>query len=68
MDSSPADRDRVHPGGLRGADVERRVADVDGVVACRAEQPECVHERCGVRLVPIGVVGPDDDVEELLER
>src|SRR6188768_3246805 len=68
MDSAPADRDRVDSGRLRGADVERRVADVDGLVAGRAEQPERMLERRRVRLVPLGVVGADDHVEELLER
>ena len=56
------------PGGLGRADVERRVADVDGVVAVRAEQIERVLERRRIGLVPLGVVGADDDVEELLER
>ena len=56
------------PAALGGADVERRVADVDRLVPAGVEQFERVLERRGIRLVPVGVVGADDDVEELLQR
>ena len=68
MDAAPGDGDRVHARALGGADVEGRVADVDRLVPAGVEQAERVLERRGIGLVPVGVVGADDDVEELLQR
>ena len=47
VDAAPRDRDRVHARRLRGADVERRVADVDGIVALGVEQRERVLSGAG---------------------
>ena len=67
MDAAPGDGDRVHAGRLRGGDVERRVADVGGVVRLGAEPLERDEDRVGVRLAARRVVGADDDVEDVPE-
>src|SRR5947209_3859722 len=67
VDPSPADGDGVNAGGLGGADVERRVADVGGIGGRRAETVDRGQDRIGCRLVPLGVVGRDHDVEVRLE-
>ena len=61
-------RDRVHPGGLGGPHVERRVADVDGRRRVGAEALGGEQERLRVRLVALGLVPSDDRVEVLPER
>src|SRR5438270_450418 len=67
VDPSPADGDRVDAGGLGGADVERRVADVGGIGGRRTETVDRGQDRIGRRLVPPGVVGRDHAVGGRLE-
>src|SRR4051794_32007171 len=66
--ASPVDADREDAGRLRRAHVEGRVADVCRLLGPRAEQLERLQDRLGVRLVALGVVRGDDDVEVALDR
>ena len=68
VDPAPRHGDGVHPGGLRSADVEGRVADVGrlGGIGSEAFGPE--KERLGIRLVALGLVAADDHLEEMAER
>ena len=68
MDVAPGDGDRGHARGPGGPDVERRVADVGGRRGRRAEPLERQEQRLGIRLVALGVVARDDDVERAEER
>src|SRR5262245_37467768 len=67
MDPTPADRDGEHARGLRGADVERRVADVDGLVGRPGQLPDRKQDRVRLGLVALRVLEADDDVECLPE-
>ena len=68
VDAAPRDGDGVHPGCLRRADVEGRVADVGrrGGIGSEALGPE--KKRLGIRLVTLGLVAADDHLEEMAER
>ena len=68
MDPPPGDADRGHPGGPRGLHVERRVTDVRGIRGRRAESLEPEQERLGARLVALGLVTADDDLEQAGQR
>src|ERR671910_627760 len=68
MDATPPDRDREDAGGPGGADVERRVADVDGLLRRAAELLDREQDGLGLRLVAFGVLVCDDDVERARER
>src|SRR5262245_8579790 len=59
MDAAPADGDREDARSLRGADVERRVADVDGLVGRTLELLDREQDRLGIRLVALGVLESD---------
>ena len=67
MDSAPAHRHGVHAGSLRGSDVEGRVADVDGLARRPREPVHGEEDGIRVRLVPLGVLEADDDVEGVRE-
>ena len=56
VDPSPGDGDGVHAGRLRGAHVERGVADVGGVVRRGVEARERLEDRVGIGLVALGVL------------
>src|SRR5947207_7545660 len=47
VDAAPRHGDGVHARGLRGADVERRVADVGRVLGSRVEAVERGQDRVG---------------------
>ena len=68
MDAAPRDGDGVHPGCLRRADVEGRVADVGrlGGIGSEAFGPE--KKRLRIGLVTLGLVAADDHREEMAER
>src|SRR5581483_3230768 len=68
VNPAPRDGDREHPGGLGGADVERRVADVGRRGRIGSEPLGAEEERLRVRLVPLRLVAADDRVEEVAER
>ena len=68
MDPTPADRDRVCACGVPGLDVERRVADVHRVVGGRTEAAQSLENRVGIGLVPLSVVGADENVRQLGEK
>src|SRR5919204_1216462 len=68
VDTAPCDGDRVQPARLGSANVERRVADVRRVVGTGAEPLEREQQRLGIRLVALGLVAADDDVEEMSDR
>src|SRR4051794_39633523 len=65
VDPSPGDRDRVHVRGLRGADVERRVADVGAIHWCNAETLCGEQQRLGIRLVQLGLVAADEGLQQI---
>src|SRR3954468_9928551 len=67
VQAAPVDPDREDAGRLRRPHVEGRVADVRGRLRPRAEQLERLQDRLRVRLVPLGVVCRDDDVEVALD-
>jgi hypothetical protein len=68
VDAAPGDADRVDARRARRADVEGRVADVDGVLRRGAEPLEREQDRRRVGLVPLGVVGAHDRLEVVAER
>src|SRR5689334_22101347 len=55
VDAAPGDGHSVNAGGLRSADVERRVADVGRILGPRAESIERRQDRVGRGLVALGV-------------
>src|SRR5919204_161861 len=59
VDSTPRDRDRVHAGVLRRADVERRIADVRALVWLRPEPLSREQQGLRMRLVPLCLVAAD---------
>ena len=65
VDAAPADRDRERSRRLAGADVERRVADVDGLARAGSEAAQRLEHRIRVGLVPLGVLGADEHVGQL---
>src|SRR5437867_322510 len=67
VDAAPRHRDRMDTGGLRGADVERRVADIGRLRRRRAQAVDGGEDRIGRRLLPLRVVRSDHDLEVLLE-
>ena len=67
MDAAPGDADRVDAGVLRCGDVERRVADVGGVVGVGAEPLERDEDLIRIRLAARRLVGADDEVERVAE-
>src|SRR5438309_7436006 len=67
VDAPPGHSNGVYARGFRGADVERRVADIGRGLRPRVEPVERSQDRVGSRLVPLRVVGGDDDVEVLLQ-
>jgi hypothetical protein len=68
VNAAPRGRDRRQPAGLRGLDVERRVADVGRRAHARVELCERPEKWLGVRLLPVRFVARHDDVEEVLDR
>src|SRR5438270_6766052 len=67
VDAPPRHRDGEHPGGLRSAHVERRVADVRRPGRIRAEALGTEEKRLGVGLVTLRFVATDDRFEEVIE-
>src|SRR5262245_42245101 len=67
VDPAPADRHGEDAGRLRGADVERRVADVHGLLRGSTEPLQRQQDRLRVGLVRARVLEPDDDVERVRE-
>ena len=67
MDTTPGHGDRVHARGLRGPNVEGRVADIRRVLGRHAQPVDGGENRVGRRLLPLRVVGGDHDLEVRLE-
>jgi hypothetical protein len=65
VDAPPGDGDRVHARGLGGADVERRVAHVRGVVGTCVHTLRREQQRFGIGLVLLGLVPADNGLEEV---
>jgi hypothetical protein len=53
---------------MGGLEVERRIAHVTGAVRGAAQPLESGQKGIGVRLVPLGILGRDHDVEVALHR
>ena len=68
MDPAPTDADGIQPGRLRRLDVERRVADVNGIVGSSAQPFEREEQRLGIGLVLLRLVAADDRLEQVLDR
>jgi len=60
-------RDGVDSSRFGGPDVERRVADVGRLAQRGAEAFDGCEDRVGRRLVALGVVGRDHDLEVRLQ-
>src|SRR5437870_2218030 len=68
VDAAPGHGDGMHPGCLRGADVERRVAHVGALARCDLHALRREQQRLRVWLVPLRLVAADDRFEQMAER
>src|SRR5919197_1925428 len=68
VDPAPCDRDGVHPGSARGAQVERRVPHVCAALRLDGHALRRDQQRLRVGLVPLRLVPSDDRLEEVAER
>ena len=68
VDPPPRDSDGVHPGCLRSADVEGRVADVGRIGGIGSKRSAPSRSGSGIRLVALRLVAADNRLEEMAER
>src|SRR5579864_8227481 len=68
VNAAPGDGNRVHAGGFRGPDVERRVADVGGLGRLRVHALRGEKQGLGIGLVLLRLVAADDRLEEVRDR